>query len=164
MLSEKLDKEFKMYCRWRGVNIDGSIFELAFCEPQNFSTYKQAEVDSAKVQTFTSLEQVPYLSKRFLLKRYLGLTEEEMAENDDLWQEEKGDASESTPGDVGLRGVGVTPGGIETDMSMADSLTPPDEGGMLGAEPAPGAAGIAPVPGAAPAAAGPPGMAGAPTA
>ena len=164
MLAEKIDKEFKMYCRWRGVNIDGSIFELAFCEPQNFSTYKQAEVDTSRVQTFTSLEQVPYLSKRFLLKRYLGLTEEEMTENDDLWAEEKGDVADTTPGDVGLRGLGITPGGMETDLGVADSLTPPEEGGTMAPPGAEGAAGIAPVPGAAPAAAPPPGMAGAPTA
>ena len=124
----------------------------------------QAEVDTSRVQTFTSLEQVPYLSKRFLLKRYLGLTEEEMTENDDLWAEEKGDVADTTPGDVGLRGLGITPGGMETDLGVADSLTPPEEGGTMAPPGAEGAAGIAPVPGAAPAAAPPPGMAGAPTA
>ena len=72
---KKLDQEFKMFMRWRGVNIDSQLFDLKFEEPQNFAQYRQADIDGAKIGTFTQLEQYPYFSKRFLMKRYLGLSE-----------------------------------------------------------------------------------------
>ena len=110
-----------MFMRWRGVNIDGSVFELRFNEPQNFAKYRQAEVDAVRIQTFTQLEPTPYLSKRFLLKRYLDLSEEEMQENEDMWNEENGTTEETTVPDASLRAVGVTTAGIQQDM---DNLTP----------------------------------------
>ena len=137
MIVEKLDAEFKLFLRWRGINIDGSLFDLQFNEPQNFASYRQAEVDGARIGTFTQLEQYPYLSKRFLLGRYLGLTEEEMSDNERMWAEEQGDVDKAPPTEAGLRSVGISPGGLESDMSAAEMPIP-------GAEPAgaaPGAPG-----------------------
>jgi hypothetical protein len=145
MIVEKLDTEFKMFMRWRGINIDGQLFELRLNEPQNFAKYRQAEVDAARIQAFTSLEQTPYLSKRFLLERYLDLSEEEMQRNDELWAEEHDDKPNTTETDASLRAVGVTPAGIESDMG---NLEMPD----LGAETVPGVEpGGLPATGAAPA-------------
>jgi len=76
------------------------------------------------------------------MKRYLGLTEEEMQENEELWTQEQGESSEAM--DVGMRSVGVTPGALATDMDMADTAMPPPEAGMPGAE------GMAGMPGGAP--------------
>jgi hypothetical protein len=121
LIVEKLDMEFKMFMRWRGVNIDGSVFELRFNEPQNFAKYRQAEVDATRIQAFTQLEQTPYLSKRFLLKRYLDLSEEEMQDNEEMWNEENQTAEETTAPDAGLRAVGVTNAGIQQDL---DNLAP----------------------------------------
>ena len=155
MVIDKLDNEFKLFMRWRGINIDGQIFELHFNEPQNFAQYRQADIDSAKIATFTQLEQYPYLSKRFLMKRYLGLSEMEMSENEMMWAEEKGKAESQDAGQANLRNVGVTPGGLANDLS---NVTP-----EAGAEGAGGAldqggteAGAAATPGAP--AAGPPGV------
>jgi hypothetical protein len=146
MIVEKLDTEFKMFMRWRGINIDGQLFELRLNEPQNFAKYRQAEVDAQRIQAFTQLEQIPYLSKRFLLTRYLDLSEEEMQENDQLWAEEHNDTPDTTDTDASLRAVGVTPAGIETDIG---NLEMPE----LGAETAPGVEpGGLPATGAAPAA------------
>lgn len=162
MIVDKLNDEFKMFIRWRGINIDAGVFDLRFNDPQNFASYKQAEVDQARVTTFTSLEQYPYLSKRFLLKRYLGLTEEEMAENDSMWAEEKGDSEEMAAGDVGLRSVGITPGGIESDMGDVDALAPiptgEGEAAPEGGSPVGGGVPTAPQPGAAPTTQAPPGL------
>lgn len=138
-ICENLDTEFKMFLRWRGFNIDSSLFELRFNEPQNFASYKQAEVDSSRIQGFTQLEQYPYLSKRFLLQRYLGLTEEEMQENEEMWKEEN-KAGSAAGASAGLRGVGITPGAIDGDI---DNVTMPelDDGELdVGGEAAPGAA------------------------
>ena len=141
MVVDKLDQEFKMFMRWRGINIDGQLFDLIFNEPQNFANYRQAEVDGARIGTFTQLEAFPYFSKRFLMKRYLGMSEQEMTENETMWMEEKGEAEEAPADEVGLRSVGVTPGGLDTDLAAAEP--PPDDAGAL-----PGAPGEAPAGGA----------------
>jgi hypothetical protein len=57
------------------------------------------------------------------MKRYLGMTEEELVENTKLWEEEQGTGEgdeASTEGD--LRAAGVTPGGIEGDIDTFDEL------------------------------------------
>ena len=131
-MAENLDTEFKMFLRWRGFNIDSSLFELRFNEPQNFASYKQAEVDASRIQGFTQLEQYPYLSKRFLLQRYLGLTEEEMQENEEMWKEENDKASEGTT--AGLRAVGITPGAIDGDIENVEMPQPEGEELDLGGE------------------------------
>ena len=149
MIVEKLDTEFKMFMRWRGINIDGQLFELKLNEPQNFAKYRQAEVDAARITAFTQLEQFPYLSKRFLLTRYLDLSEEEMQQNDEMWAEEHNEAPDTTETDASLRAVGVTPAGIDTDMGnleMPDLTAEPAPGTEPGALPATGAAPAAPAP------------------
>ncbi len=140
MIVEKLDQEFKMFMRWRGINIDGSLFDLIFKEPQNFAQYSQAEADTARIATFTQLEQYPYFSKRWLMERFLGLSEQEMNENERLWSEEQGDVEAAPVPGADLRSVGITPGGITSDL---EAVTPPPEAGLG----MPGEAG-APVPGA----------------
>ena len=120
LVVEKLDQEFKMFMRWRGINIDNSLFELRFNEPQNFAKYRQAEIDGVRINTFTALEGVGYLSKRFMLKRFLDLSEEELQENDKMWKEENGE--DTTPAPAGLRQAGISPSGIASDM---EAVTPP---------------------------------------
>jgi hypothetical protein len=143
MIIEKLDQEFKLFLRWRGINIDSNLFELQLNEPQNFASYRQAEVDGARIGSFTQLEAFPYLSKRFLLTRYLGLTEEEMADNERMWNEEQGDTDKAPAGEAGLRSVGISPGGLDSDLQAAEM---PDLGGEEGAEaPGVGAPGGAPM-------------------
>ena len=122
MITSNLDKEFKMFLRWRGFNIDSQLFELQLNEPQNFAQYRQVEIDASRIQTFTSLEPVPYLSKRFLMKRYLGLSESEMKENEDMWLEEQNEIPDSDKSDIGLRNVGITPGVIASELETAENL------------------------------------------
>ena len=128
MIVEKLDQEFKMFMRWRGINVDNSLFDLRFNEPQNFSKNRQAELDNTRINAFANLEQTPYLSKRFLLQRFLGLSEEEMRDNEELWKEENG-TDAIIGSDAGLRSVGVTPAGIDSDLETAEPPEMPEEGG-----------------------------------
>jgi hypothetical protein len=125
MIVEKLDQEFKMFMRWRGINIDNNLFDLRFNEPQNFAKYRQAEIDAVRIQTFTSLDPVPYLSKRFLLERYLDLSEEELTRNDELWAQENGSVTDTDVPAAGLRAVGVTNSGIQQDL---EAVAPPVAG------------------------------------
>ena len=149
-LADALDDEFKMFLRWRGFNIDSGLFDLKFTPPQNFASYRQSELDASRVGTFQGLEQLPYMSKRFLMTRFLGLTEEELAENSKLWKEEQGSAPDMNPEGGDLRGVGVMPGGFEADLGNAEMMgeMPPEGEGEMGAEPTPATG--QPVPGAVP--------------
>jgi hypothetical protein len=144
MVIQKLDQEFKMFMRWRGINIDGAIFELRFNEPQNFASYRQAELDTTRINSYAQLEQVPYMSKRFLLSRFLGLSEEEMKENERMWREEQGDIEEAPAPEAGLRSVGITPGAIGADLG---ALAPAPGAEIPGAVPG-GVPGTAPAPAA----------------
>jgi hypothetical protein len=122
LIMQKLDDEFKLFLNWRGFSIDSSIFTIKLSQPQNFASYRQSELDTARVSTFTAIEPLPYLSKRFLLKRYLGLTEEEIMENETLWKEEHEIIKTDLASGQDLRTVGVTPGGMESDIDMGNDL------------------------------------------
>jgi hypothetical protein len=145
LILHKLDDEFKMFMRWRGFNIDSGLFSIKFNPPQNFASYREAELDTVRVGTFNQLEQVPYLSKRFLLKRYLGLSEDEIKENEDLWEEERSQPEAPSATGQDLRSVGITPADLESDITTGEDLTnlgAPEGLGIPGAQPGaqPGAA------------------------
>ena len=62
------------------------------------------------MNVFTAIEGAEYVSKRFAMKRFLGLTDEEILENEKLWSEEKGTGDPE--GQDGLKSVGASiPGG-----------------------------------------------------
>lgn len=128
-ISRKLNDEFKLFLRWRGFNIDSSLFDIGFNPPQNFAAYRQSELDKDRVQTFTAMVQLPYISTRFAMKRFLGLSQEEIKENEKLWAEERVEP-EDAASDVDLRNVGVSSADVEGDLETAEGMaeTPPEEG------------------------------------
>ncbi len=123
MLAETFDSEFKLWIKTKGYNIDNSMFELKLNPPQNFAQYRQTEMDQARVNTFTAVAELPYMSKRFALKRYLGLTEEEMARNADLWAEENNVPQKKQTKSNELRTGGVTQAGISSDLDQFEEPT-----------------------------------------
>ena len=127
MVVETFDLEFKLWLHHQGINIDNSLFELKFNEPQNFAAYRQSELDTARAATFSQVVQIPHLSKRFAMKRFLGMSEDEIKENEKLWKEENGDNLKSEP-DAGsqLRSAGITPGGLAADMGSQEAEAPED--------------------------------------
>jgi len=136
-ISPKFDTEFKLFLKWRGFNLDNSIFELRFNEPQNFAAYREIELNTSRIGAFTQIVATEFLSKRFMMKKYLGLSEIEMAENDKMWHEERGEKTpESAMQGSDLRTVGVTPGGINTDLeTLSDIEATGQEGGLEGGPP-----------------------------
>lgn len=122
LIIQKLDDEFKMFLRWRGFNIDAGLFDLTFTPPQNFASYRQAELDGTRINAFQSIEGLGYMSKRFALKRFLGLTEEEIVENETLWAEEQDQAGDLEAGGQDLRSVGMMPGDFDADLETADAM------------------------------------------
>lgn len=139
---EPIDMEFKLFLKHRGITIDNSLFQLSFTPPQSFSEYRQLELDSAKINTFTSLTDISFVSKRFILKRYLGWTDSELAENERMWKEERSRLSKTFASDnnasgpaAGLSDIGITSSGID-NMAGAEDLsagtetdTAPETGG-----------------------------------
>lgn len=125
----KMDEEFKLFLRWRGFNIDSGLFNLKFNPPQNFAAYRQSELDTSRVSTFSTMEAFPYMSKRFALERFLGLTEEEIKKNEKLWREENNKDDVSKPSGADLRNIGVSVGDIQADQQTGEELeAAPEEG------------------------------------
>jgi Bacteriophage T4-like portal protein (Gp20) len=147
LLTMQFDEEFKMYIYSRGLNIDVNLFELEFNPPMNFASSRQISLDSERINTFNTIQAVPYMSKRFALKRFLGLTDEEIAENERSWGEEQGKGEPTHTDAAGeLRSAGLSAAGIAGDFGAAGDMTAPDDLGLEGGMPAePGAA---PVPAA----------------
>jgi len=123
MLAETFDSEFKLWIKSKGYNIDNSMFGLKLNPPQNFAAYRQTEMDQSRVNTFTAVADLPYMSKRFALKRYLGLSEEEMARNAELWAEENNVPQKKQTKANELRGGGVTQSGISSDLDQFEEPT-----------------------------------------
>jgi hypothetical protein len=134
-ISQKLDEEFKLFLRWRGLNIDSNLFQLQFNPPQNFAAYRQSELDTARIGSFSAIEQYPYISKRFALERFLGLTEEEISKNEKMWREENDKEIEIEPQGSDLRSIGVSVGDIESDSQTGEDMNMPEpEDGLDGME------------------------------
>lgn len=128
LLSGTFDREFKYYLEKNGIEIDSSIFELRFNPPQNFTKYRQIEIDAQQMQVYQAIQDNKKLSERFKLKRFLNLSEAEILESEELWKEENPDYIEKQTGqnpidsapqadlsDAGIRGV--DDGGFGSDMN-----------------------------------------------
>jgi hypothetical protein len=156
-ISKKLDEEFKLFLRWRGFNIESSLFDIKFNEPQNFAAYRQSELDKDRVATFQAMEAFPYISKRFAMKRFLGMSEEEIKENEEMWEEEREEPAETEVKGSDLRSIGISASDLDTDEEEASTSEENPEG--MPPDVAPGVAGPNAMPaGAAGAPAGAPSM------
>jgi hypothetical protein len=152
LVNDQFDTEFKQYLFKKGINIDPNLFDLKFNPPQNFAAYRQVEMDTARVTTYGSVSEIPYISKRFALKRFLGLTAEEIAENEQMWREENVDAETNLSAQAEMRSMGVTTGGLASDIDtlgqsdlgpeelQSDGMpeAPPPSAGSTPTTPAPG--------------------------
>jgi hypothetical protein len=148
LINDPFDLDFKLYLHNLGINIDSNLFDIKFNPPQNFASYRQAEMDTARVNTFGTMIAVPFISKRFALERFLGLTKEEVTENETLWKEENIDQSQYMGAGSELRSVGITANNMSGDIGGLSSPMP--EPNMAGEENTTGAEAGAEPPGASP--------------
>ena len=135
----EFDTEFKRYLLEKGVNIDTAMFDLAFETPQNFAAYRQSELDNARVPTFTQMSAIPYISNRFAMMRFLGMSEEEVAENERLWKEENDETLNTAGEDASaeMRTAGISSAGISADIDGAEDILPDEGEPEVGGEAAP---------------------------
>ena len=131
LVAEVFNQEFKKYLLEKGVNIDVAMFDLNFQPPQNFASYRQSELDNQRIGTFGQIQAVPFISNRYALKRFLGLTDAEVAENERLWREENDENLITSPTDASaeMRGAGITSAGMSSDLDAGvdevDTATDP---------------------------------------
>jgi hypothetical protein len=131
LVAEVFNQEFKKYLIEKGVNIDIAMFDLLFQPPQNFASYRQSELDNQRIGTFGQIQAVPFISNRYALKRFLGMSDSEVAENERMWREENDEMINLSPTDASaeMRGAGVTGGGIDADLDagvdMVDDTADP---------------------------------------
>ena len=135
LLIEVFNQEFKRYLLEKGINIDVSMFDVSMQPPQNFASYRQSELDNTRVPTFTQMMAVPYISNRFALERFLGLTKEEIAQNERLWREENDETLQQPPTDASaeMRTAGVSGAGIADDLGGIEDEAPEGEEGAAAA-------------------------------
>jgi len=138
LVEEVFNSEFKLYLKKSGANLDFSMFDLKLTPPQNFAAYRQAELDNNRIGTFSQMQAIPFMSNRFAMKRFLGLTEEEIAENERLWREENEETLE-VPSDAGgeMRGAGLSGAGLESDVTGLEGELPDEnvQGDIVDGEP-----------------------------
>ena len=117
LMTEVFNNEFKRYLIEKGINIDISMFDLMFQPPQNFASYRQSELDNQRIGTFAQIQAIPFISNRYALKRFLGMSESEIAENERLWKEENDELIVPPTDAAGeMRGAGISGAGIESDL------------------------------------------------
>ena len=153
LVVEEFNQEFKRYLLEKGVNIDTAMFDLEFETPQNFAAYRQSELDNARVPTFTQMSAIPYISNRFAMMRFLGMSEEEVAENERLWKEENDENITANGEDASaeMRTAGISSAGISADIDGAEDILPDEGEPEVGGEAAPPETATGAAPGAAPA-------------
>ena len=134
LMTPMLDKEFKLFLKHRGIEIQSNLFELQFFPAQSFSDYRRMAMDGDQINLFSTLmgtEATKYVSKRFALERYLGWTKEEIADNERMWREENAEKVKTKTGSS----AGSEPPGMNSIGLRPESETPapegelPDEGG-----------------------------------
>ena len=129
LVTEEFDQEFKRYLMEKGANVDFAMFDLELQTPQNFASYRQSELDNQRIGTFTQIQAIPFISNRYAMKRFLGMSAEELAENERYWREENDENLKSPPTDAAgeMSGVGVSGAGITADLGGTEEVDPEAE-------------------------------------
>ncbi len=158
LIAPVFDRFFKEFVKAKGGIVDEDLFELRFNPPQNFTRYRQIELDAQQAQVYSQVAGNTRLSERFKLSRFLGLRPDELIENETLWMEENPDKVQTATGSTSAEGssegdlsaVGIRPGGDEgfDDLGMGDEGgdMPPEEGADLNSNAPPAGPAAAPGP------------------
>ena len=136
LIAEVFNQEFKRYLLEKGINVDIAMFDLLFQPPQNFASYRQSELDNQRIGTFAQIQAIPFISNRYAMKRFLGMSDSEVAENERYWREENDETLSSQPTDASaeMRGAGISGAGIEADLGAGADTAPEGEEGVATGE------------------------------
>lgn len=121
-----LDKEFKLYLEFRGIQIHSSSFELKFIEPMNFAEYRENALNDERLNHLQNALGIDMLSKRFSLKKFGNFSDDEILENEHLWMEENmGAIARQYDQDNELGGMGVGLSGMGGGFTGMDEFGGP---------------------------------------
>lgn len=84
------DREFKLFVKSIGINIDPSIFNVKMNSPTNYEDYRQTAINTELLTAYSNADGISHLSKRFAMSKYLRLTPAEIKLNEQLFREEQG--------------------------------------------------------------------------
>lgn len=128
LLVETFDREFKLFVKQRGYNIDASSFNIDLVTPQHFSEYAKIERDSASINNFNSMVNLPFISPRFAMEYFLGLSKADILKNEQYMLEENPDENienetEENSGfdSIGIRGGSSDFGGNDMDFDSGNT-------------------------------------------
>jgi hypothetical protein len=133
-ITNVIDKEFKRYLRAANINIDPSIFNIKLPEPENFGIYRQQQLDNDLLSTYSQANGIPHLSKRFGLRKFAQMSDEDILVNERLKAEELG--LDPNAGKANLLKIYGEPG-MEGGMSgggMGGGMPSMTAGGPMGGE------------------------------
>lgn len=147
-VNKTLDNEFKLYVAACDIAIDKNKFFIKLLEPMNFRQYRQAEIDQMLLSNLQAADAVQYLSKRYILSRFLQLDDSEITTNELLARQERG-LVKTPKADIvelyGAESAGVTmdsdfgggvgaPGGAGFDMGDVSDTGELESGELEGGE------------------------------
>jgi len=123
---DDFDHEYKLYTKWRGVKVNYADFEINLQPPTDYEESRNRARLLDSINSFKELIGVPFISKRLALKHALGWTDDMIALNEKMVDEE---TSRGIPAGIDASGAGSfggpTMGG---ELPMNGELPPPGEG------------------------------------
>jgi hypothetical protein len=89
-LNVVFDREFKRYLKENDIIVDNDKFNIRLPVPQNFASYRQQMLDADLLQNFSSADNIGYLSKRYVLGRFMMMSQQDILDNERQLREELG--------------------------------------------------------------------------
>lgn len=90
LLNKPLFQHFSRYCRYLQVQLPQATTSLEIAPPQSFALYRENDLYNTLFNTVQSANGVEYLSKKFILEKFLHLSKEDIVRNEDLVLKQKG--------------------------------------------------------------------------
>lgn len=82
-IADTLHDNFVWFCSDRSVVIPEGV-KLMLNDPNSFSKYKDMEIYQQTLNLAASTSQMPHLSKKFVLKKYMMMDDEDIIANEDM--------------------------------------------------------------------------------
>ncbi len=88
-IAKELHKNYVQFCRKRSVEVPKGI-KLELNDPNSFSKYRDMEIYQQTLNLAASTTQLPSLSKKYVMEKYMLMDKEELQKNEELKLVEKG--------------------------------------------------------------------------
>ncbi len=137
IMQDQFDEEFKLYCTWRDLNINFSDFVLSLIPPDNFEESKKLARLSEAIAVWQGAKDERWMSPRWWAAHTLGLTEDDLLENERMkseelnWGEDDSNKLNTAPEDA-MGGMAGGPGGPAMMGQNPPASDMSSQGGEMG--------------------------------